>query len=395
MQVRDLRERIRAADHAYYVLDQPVVTDAEYDQLMRDLAELEKAHSALRSPDSPTNRVGGTPADGIPSPPDYEERNKPDIVFTDPCGECGCTQRYRLTNTCPTCADREYRAKRTAAVTKAKKLIVVGAPCEECACTSRHASTNKCVVCADEESHQRYNEALGRLGERHARLCKKSIDARPKMRVENGPEGMKIILTMGIAEVVCEGSEWQKIVESLMTHSPFVANYYQRNLKRLLAWSELYAAARRSYNLRASSRQNGRRYRAEDVGATGSYTVAEMDVKVHQLGRVCFYCGGPYQHDDHFFPLSKSRDDSLGNIVPACEVCNVTKGDQDPWAWMDEQLRLGRLTNPNLCAALKLERVGKGQDGLAALVGAIAKMRLDPAVTTSPAPTRTYRLRSE
>ena len=38
--VRELRERIRAADHAYYVLDRPVLSDAEYDRLMAELAKL-------------------------------------------------------------------------------------------------------------------------------------------------------------------------------------------------------------------------------------------------------------------------------------------------------------------------------------------------------------------
>jgi DNA ligase (NAD+) len=58
-----LREAIRAADHAYYVLDQPVLSDAEYDRLMRDLQALEEAHPALVTPDSPTRRVSGAPSD--------------------------------------------------------------------------------------------------------------------------------------------------------------------------------------------------------------------------------------------------------------------------------------------------------------------------------------------
>ena len=60
---RELRESIRAADHAYYVLDQPVLSDAEYDRLMRELAELEAAHPALASDDSPTRRVSGAPSE--------------------------------------------------------------------------------------------------------------------------------------------------------------------------------------------------------------------------------------------------------------------------------------------------------------------------------------------
>src|SRR4051812_36644257 len=60
---RALRDRIRAADHAYYVLDQPVLSDAEYDRLMRELQALEAEHPALLTSDSPTQRVGGAPSE--------------------------------------------------------------------------------------------------------------------------------------------------------------------------------------------------------------------------------------------------------------------------------------------------------------------------------------------
>src|SRR5215208_3158917 len=59
VRARELREQIRAADHAYYVLDRPVLSDAEYDRLLRELQELEAAHPELATPDSPTQRVGG------------------------------------------------------------------------------------------------------------------------------------------------------------------------------------------------------------------------------------------------------------------------------------------------------------------------------------------------
>jgi DNA ligase (NAD+) len=58
-----LRERIRAADHAYYVLDQPILSDPEYDALMRELQALEAAHPELVTPDSPTQRVSGAPSE--------------------------------------------------------------------------------------------------------------------------------------------------------------------------------------------------------------------------------------------------------------------------------------------------------------------------------------------
>jgi DNA ligase (NAD+) len=60
---RALRDRIRAADHAYYVLDQPVLSDAEYDRLVQDLQALEAEHPELVTPDSPTQRVSGAPSE--------------------------------------------------------------------------------------------------------------------------------------------------------------------------------------------------------------------------------------------------------------------------------------------------------------------------------------------
>ncbi len=56
-----LAEQIRAHDRAYYVLAQPVISDAEYDRLYRELADLERQFPALATPDSPTQRVGGQP----------------------------------------------------------------------------------------------------------------------------------------------------------------------------------------------------------------------------------------------------------------------------------------------------------------------------------------------
>ena len=62
-----LREEIRAHDHAYYVLDNPRIADAEYDALLRELRELEAASGAPVPADSPTQRVGGK-ADGAFAP---------------------------------------------------------------------------------------------------------------------------------------------------------------------------------------------------------------------------------------------------------------------------------------------------------------------------------------
>ncbi|MBE0466865.1 MAG: NAD-dependent DNA ligase LigA [Candidatus Desulforudis sp.] len=63
----ELRRQIEYHDYCYYVLDDPVIEDAEYDQLYRSLVELESAFPELVTPDSPTQRVGGRPREGLPT----------------------------------------------------------------------------------------------------------------------------------------------------------------------------------------------------------------------------------------------------------------------------------------------------------------------------------------
>lgn len=67
--VARLREEIERHNHRYYVLDEPSVSDAEYDRLFRELQELEAAHPELVVPDSPSQRVGASPlAEFAPAP---------------------------------------------------------------------------------------------------------------------------------------------------------------------------------------------------------------------------------------------------------------------------------------------------------------------------------------
>ena len=61
--VEKLREEIRRYDYYYYVLNQPLISDAEYDKLFRELLELERQYPELVTPDSPTQRVGAPPAE--------------------------------------------------------------------------------------------------------------------------------------------------------------------------------------------------------------------------------------------------------------------------------------------------------------------------------------------
>ena len=60
-EIEKLRKEIRYHDYRYYVLDEPEISDAEYDKLMRRLQELEKEFPDLVTPDSPTQRVGAPP----------------------------------------------------------------------------------------------------------------------------------------------------------------------------------------------------------------------------------------------------------------------------------------------------------------------------------------------
>ncbi|MDZ7790009.1 MAG: NAD-dependent DNA ligase LigA [Xanthomonadales bacterium] len=60
-----LRDQLQEHNYRYYVLDDPVVSDAEYDRLLRELQELESDHPDLVSTDSPTQRVGARPAEGF------------------------------------------------------------------------------------------------------------------------------------------------------------------------------------------------------------------------------------------------------------------------------------------------------------------------------------------
>jgi DNA ligase (NAD+) len=65
-EIEKLRNDIRYHEHRYYVLDNPEISDFEFDELMRRLQELEARNPELVTPDSPTQRVGGVPAEEFP-----------------------------------------------------------------------------------------------------------------------------------------------------------------------------------------------------------------------------------------------------------------------------------------------------------------------------------------
>ena len=63
--IESLREQIRHHEYRYYVLDDPELSDADFDRLMGELKKLEAEHPDLVTLDSPTQRVGGKPREGF------------------------------------------------------------------------------------------------------------------------------------------------------------------------------------------------------------------------------------------------------------------------------------------------------------------------------------------
>jgi len=64
-EIESLREEIRHHEYRYYVLDDPEISDAEFDRMMNALKKLEAEHPDHVTPDSPTQRVGGKPREGF------------------------------------------------------------------------------------------------------------------------------------------------------------------------------------------------------------------------------------------------------------------------------------------------------------------------------------------
>ncbi len=77
-----LRAELRRHEHLYYVLDAPEIADAQYDALMNELKRIEAAHPELLTPDSPTQRVGGKPAEGFRKAPHSRPMLSLDNVYS-------------------------------------------------------------------------------------------------------------------------------------------------------------------------------------------------------------------------------------------------------------------------------------------------------------------------
>ena len=63
--IKSLRDQLNNHNYNYYVLDNPIVSDSEYDSLFRELQKLETLHPELITNDSPTQRVGAAPLESF------------------------------------------------------------------------------------------------------------------------------------------------------------------------------------------------------------------------------------------------------------------------------------------------------------------------------------------
>ena len=82
-ELESLREQIRYHEYRYYVLDDPELSDAEFDRLMNELKALEAAQPDLITPDSPSQRVGGKPREGFVKVPHSSPMLSLDNAYTE------------------------------------------------------------------------------------------------------------------------------------------------------------------------------------------------------------------------------------------------------------------------------------------------------------------------
>ena len=117
--------------------------------------------------------------------------------------------------------------------------------------------------------------------------------------------------------------------------------YYQKNREKLVARHRQWRA-----NNYEKARQIEKTYRSSNphVGrlqsqkrralkkANGCYLVSVKESK-RMLQSPCFYCGQPSKHLDHVVPLSRGGSHSIGNLVPSCITCNISKNKKTIMEW--------------------------------------------------------------
>lgn len=119
---------------------------------------------------------------------------------------------------------------------------------------------------------------------------------------------------------------------------PFVTKYHKAT-----CCSERCQAKRR----KSLASQKTAQKRAMAAEAFGSFTDDELVAQAKRQRNKCYWCGKklgqrPHSdyHPDHVLPISKSKDNSISNIVAACVKCNLSKNNKMPWEWSGNNGRM-------------------------------------------------------
>ena len=106
-------------------------------------------------------------------------------------------------------------------------------------------------------------------------------------------------------------------------------NNKKKDADRVRAWAEKNPDKRAEFQRKRRARKLG----SQVLPITPAMFYARLQV----FGEKCAYCGGPFEHWDHFKPLELGGPHILSNMRPACASCNVSKGYQHPLKWMSKR----------------------------------------------------------
>ena len=181
----ELRTELRRHEHLYYVLDAPEITDAEYDALMNELKRIEAAHPELLTPDSPTQRVGGKPAEGFKKVRHSRPMLSLDNAYSaEELADWDRRVRELAGNSARRIHRRTQarRPQRRAAATRPAKTAARASPAASPAATARPAKTSPptsapFAACRSPSPPTRLEES--RLAAEHLRSAAKSSCPRP------------------------------------------------------------------------------------------------------------------------------------------------------------------------------------------------------------------------
>ncbi|MEU3565127.1 HNH endonuclease signature motif containing protein [Kitasatospora sp. NPDC006786] len=203
---------------------------------------------------------------------------------------------------------------------------------------------SQCKVCRVAKETDRYHasdkaaatrarmERIRELDAASMRACTSCLEVKSHTEFCRNPrqrEGISTICTPCVNEYT---REWARL-------NPGKTAEYRKRWESKPGAKEMLAAKRARF--RANNPDYGRlkaaQRRAMERGSTAE-PVSQRQIRrlVSELGVKCFYCDGPFEHLDHFIPISKGGPHSIDNLVPSCADCNLHKSDKMPWDWIPD-----------------------------------------------------------